>query len=92
MFNKLHSWKESWISQAGREVLIKHVAQAVPTYAMSSFLLPVEIMKDFERSLSKYWWGVKENAASGIHWMSWDRLSRHKTNGGWGLEISGTLI
>ena len=31
MNNKIQSWKESWISQAGKEILIKNVAQAVLT-------------------------------------------------------------
>ena len=59
MNNKVQSWKESWISQAGKAILIKNVAQAVPNYAMSTFLLPLEITRDFERSLSKYWWELR---------------------------------
>lgn len=86
MKNRVHSWKELWISQAGREVLIKTVAQAMPTYAMSMFLLPNDITKDFERSLSRYWWGIKENDKCGIHWMKWSRLSKHKSNGGMGFR------
>lgn len=54
MKQKVQSWKEKWISQAGREILIKNVAQALPTYAMSIFLLPLDITKDFERSLSRF--------------------------------------
>ena len=49
---------------------------------MSTFLLPVEITRNFERSLSKYWWGAKDNSNSGISWMSWERLSKHKMKGG----------
>ncbi|KAL8116398.1 hypothetical protein AgCh_022771 [Apium graveolens] len=86
MKQRVHSWKEHWISQAGREVLIKNVAQALPTYAMSLFLLPIEITKDLERSLSRYWWGIKENNQYGIHWMSWGRLSKHKSKGGIGFR------
>lgn len=74
------------MSQAGREILIKNVAQALPTYAMSVFLLPLEITKDFERSLSKYWWGGSSNSSSGIHWMSWDRMSKNKSIGGLGFR------
>ena len=33
-------WKEKHISKAGREVLIKIVAQAIPTYSIIMFKFP----------------------------------------------------
>lgn len=53
---------------------------------MSLFLLPADITKDFERQISKYWWGLKDNGKPGIHWMNWDKVSRHKMNGGLGFR------
>ncbi|PWA55547.1 hypothetical protein CTI12_AA426470 [Artemisia annua] len=41
VLQKLQGWKQKVLSQAGREVLIKSVIQAIPTYAMQCFLLPV---------------------------------------------------
>ena len=38
--NKLSRWKEKVLSQAGKEILIKIVAQAIPAYTMSVFKLP----------------------------------------------------
>lgn len=84
--NRVNSWKEKWVSQAGREVLIKNVAQTLPSYAMSVFLLPLEITKDFERSLTRYWWNGGSNSGSGIHWMAWDRMNKHKATGGLGFR------
>lgn len=74
------------MSQAGKEVLIKSIVQALPTYAMSMFLLPLDIIRDFERSLSRYWWGVKDNPKSGIFWMNWEKLTKNRQNGGLGFR------
>ena len=38
--SKLSGWKTKLLSQAGREVLIKSLAQAILVYAMNCFLLP----------------------------------------------------
>ena len=46
------------MSQAGREILIKVVAQTIPTYAMGCFLLPKGLHKDLERMMSRFG-GVK---------------------------------
>jgi len=50
-------WKEKYISKAGREVLIKMVTQAIPTYSMSMFKIPKKICDDINSVLAKYWWG-----------------------------------
>ena len=44
----------SWV---GREVLVKAVVQAVPTYAMSIFKLPSNFTHSIQSSICNYWWG-----------------------------------
>ena len=45
------------LSQASREVLLKVVAQAIPTFAMGCFKLPVGLVHDIEMLSRKFWWG-----------------------------------
>lgn len=65
--SKIRSWDGKFISKAGNEVLIKSVAQTMPSYAMSVFLFPLDVTKDIERTLTKYWWVSKPNQQSAIH-------------------------
>ena len=50
-------WKEKFISKASCEILIKTVAQAIPTYSMGLFKIPKSICDNINSILSKYWWG-----------------------------------
>ena len=54
---KVMGWKEKTISKAGRETLIKSVAQAIPTYSMSIFKIPRSVYEDINSVLAKYCWG-----------------------------------
>ena len=54
---RVRGWKKKHISKACREVLIKSVAQAIPTYSMSLFKIPKTICDGINSALSKYWRG-----------------------------------
>ena len=82
---KVTGWKEKFISKAGREILIKTVAQAVPMYTMSIFKIPKQICEDINSILARYWWGQLKNENK-VHWMSWSRLCKSKKMGGMGFR------
>lgn len=67
----LQGWDKKKVSNGGKEILIKTVAQALPNYAMNMFLLPVDVCKDLERAMNKFWWRSNSNKDNCIHWMSW---------------------
>jgi hypothetical protein len=81
----MNGWKEKFLSQAGKEVLLKAVVQAIPTYTMSVFQLPKILCKDINSMMSKFWWGHKGNDKK-IAWMNWSKMGRGKENGGLGFR------
>ena len=54
---KLAGWKEKLLSKAGKEVLIKVVAQAIPTYTMSCFKIPDSLCDEMTNLIRNFWWG-----------------------------------
>ncbi|GER43770.1 3-phosphoshikimate 1-carboxyvinyltransferase [Striga asiatica] len=53
---KLESWKNSFLSTTGKEVLIKSVLNAIPVFIMSVFCLPKGICKAFSKLCAIFWW------------------------------------
>jgi ribonuclease HI len=85
VWSKLKGWKEKLLSQAGREILIKAVAQAIPTYSMSCFKLPIRLCQDLEAMIRKFWWGHEPNQNK-VSWVRWKSLCHPKGSGGMGFR------
>lgn len=91
---KLKGWKEKLLAYAGREVLIKVVAQSISTYIMSVFKLPSSLISDIQSMIAKFWWGAKMDERK-FHWLSLSKLCRPKDEGGLGfrhLELFNTAL
>ena len=73
------------LSVGGREVLIKAVAQAIPTYTMSCFQIPKSICDDIEGIMRKFWWGQR-GCESKVAWVFWKKMCKSKLNGGIGFR------
>ena len=57
MANKVSGWKEKLLTSTGKEILIKAIAQAMPSYTMSCFLLPNILCDDLAGMTKQFWWG-----------------------------------
>ena len=77
-------WAEKNLSCAVREVLLKANSQSVPTYPMACFKLPPAACKKLMSAVSNYWWGCSLDNHN-IHWLSWEKLTRPKCQGGMGF-------
>ncbi|XP_056695214.1 uncharacterized protein [Spinacia oleracea] len=85
IWKKLQGWKEKLLSRARKEILIKSVIQAIPTYLMGVYRLPVGVIHDIQSMIAKFWWGGSgENR--GVHWMNWDSMCAPKCLGGLGFR------
>lgn len=82
---KVQGWKHSLLSHGGREVLIRSVANSIPTYSMSCFLFPKKTCSELNSIISNFWWGNQSGNGS-IHWVAWSKLSKSKKVGGLGFK------
>lgn len=74
---KVGGWRERYFSVGGKELLLKSVAQAVPTYTMGLFKLPKGMVHDLNRIVANFWWGSSERGRK-VHWRKWKTLCKHK--------------
>ena len=57
VISRMGGWKEKFLNQARKEVMLKSVILALPTYAMSYCKLPKALCKDICREMTRFWWG-----------------------------------
>ncbi|XP_024190440.1 uncharacterized protein LOC112194431 [Rosa chinensis] len=82
---RTQGWREKTLSVAEKEILIKAVAQAIPSYVMSCFELPKHLCNEMHRLMARFWWGGDDTARK-IHWISWEKLRSPKNEGGLGFR------
>ncbi|KAL5538246.1 hypothetical protein UlMin_044727 [Ulmus minor] len=85
IWNKLCGWKSKLLSAGGREILTKAIIQAIPTYSMNMFRIPISLIKELHRLCARFWWGG-DISKQKIHWCTWEQLCVYKKNGGMGFR------
>jgi hypothetical protein len=91
MLSKIVGWKSKLLSQAARTTLIKSVANAIPSYTMSLFLLPKGFCKEINSLLRKFWWGFPQDKKHNLSFLAWDNICKPKTLGGLGIRNMETM-
>jgi hypothetical protein len=54
VWQRIRRWKEKLLLRAGKEVLIKVVAQAIPTFAMGCFHITKDMCKQISNMICRY--------------------------------------
>jgi hypothetical protein len=85
VWKRIQGWKEKMLSRAGKEILIKAVAQAIPTYAMGCFDIIKELCDEISTMICRYWWSNQDSDKK-MHWISWNKLTGPKGGGGLGFK------
>ena len=70
IWKRIQGRRNKLLSQAGKGVLIKSVAQAIPIYSMSVFLLHVLVCDEIQKMMNLFWWGASSGNGKGIRWQS----------------------
>ncbi|CAL1398685.1 unnamed protein product [Linum trigynum] len=79
------AWKSLLLSHGGKEVLLKAVIQAIPSYIMYLFHLPVSLTKKMDSLLTNFFWSGSMQKSS-LHWCRKDILCAPKAEGGLGFR------
>ena len=66
---RIQGWNQKLLSRAGKEIMLKTVAQAIPNYAMNIYLLPLDLCKELEVMMNSFWWGNNRQGGRGIRWL-----------------------
>lgn len=82
---RAHSWSSRFLSGAGKQVLLKSILTAMPSYAMSCFKLPSSLCKQIQSVLLRFWWDEKPGKKK-MSWVAWDKLTQPKFAGGHGFK------
>jgi hypothetical protein len=85
IWRRIQGWMEKCLSAGGKEMLIKSVVQAIPTYSMSCFKLPRGLCQHMDSLMRNFWWGSKDGKRR-MCWVAWEDMTMPKYTGGLGFR------
>lgn len=82
---KMQGCKQNFLSQAGRETLIKAVVNAIPAYAMNCLKFFESICMELDALIARFFWGQHKDEGK-VHWLAWQKVIKAKKDGGMGFH------
>jgi mannosylglycoprotein endo-beta-mannosidase len=82
----LAGWRASLLSKGGRLILLSSVLDSLPTYFMSSFLLPKSIIKLIDTRRRAFFWAADESCSGAQCLVAWRKVFSPKLSGGLGAK------
>ena len=68
-------------------MLLKAVIQAIPTYTMGCFKIPIGLCNEIEVLIKKFWWGQQGDRRK-VHWVKWEEMKNPRWLVEWGKRSS----
>lgn len=84
IWNKMSGWKNIYLSNAGKQILLKAVITVILTYAMALFKLSKTWCGEMMAMMTRFWWSQSADKRS-IHWSKWEYMTKPKALGGMGF-------
>lgn len=84
--SRVNGWTGRWLSKGGKKVLIKSILLALPTYVMSTLLLPLETCESLASAIVQLWWS-SNLPKRGIHLVKWEKLCKSREEGRIGFRL-----
>jgi hypothetical protein len=85
IWKQMQGWNEKFLSWAGKEILIKAVAQSIPTFAIGCFDLSKTLCDQLGYMIYRFWWNHQEGKHK-IHWLSKEQMLKPKEEGALGFR------
>ncbi|XP_020704854.1 uncharacterized protein LOC110115823 [Dendrobium catenatum] len=80
----LNAWGNRYISLVGKLVSAKTIFCNLPLFLMSHSLIPLSILKEFEKHYRNFIWN-NPDGTHGLNYLAWEELCKPRALGGWGL-------
>lgn len=85
MQDKIRKWTIMSLNLAGRLVLIKVVLQSIPVFMLPVLPAPKGMLHQFRNIQRDFLWGKGEQKKKWA-FVAWDKIRKHKNQGGLGLD------